>query len=140
MPGIRFAVTVTLNPKIYRFDATHQFDVTFHKLDQLLDATKIKVCIAELTKNANIHYHLIYEDVISEMKLNKLLKDKVRDKKCDYGFCHVKQIDDEPGWIAYLLKNIRETTELINRPCIIYDTIGCTKDFDYPYKGYFEGW
>lgn len=130
---MRFMVTMTLRPAIYAYDATYQYDDTHEScvqtLVELCPSGKM-VVVAELTQNANIHYHAIVEpgEGISQVKLNKRLRDLVRGPNSCWGHCTVSQVTDEPGAKEYLAKSISDTRELVGRPPILRDELDYYRD------------
>lgn len=132
---MRFTVTLTILPKHYVLDATQQYDLCTERVADLLNTYfKKYTLVAELTKSANIHYHVFAEPKlnVSEVHLNKLLKDAVRKHKY-IGFICVKQATDEKGWIDYILKSNLETSRLISRPSILRDDLACATEILDPF-------
>lgn len=81
IPGAHF-VTITLDPKSYKFCASVQHDMTVNFIETLLyDTCSNFQCTPELTEDGNVHYHawLIFNDITSRMifidriKRNRLL-------------------------------------------------------------------
>lgn len=137
---MRFAVTMTVSPKLFKNKAEHQYDDTVYVIIEYL--RKIDhmgyTLVAEITKNANIHYHMMIDvKDMSLMKFTKLFKDLLRSEN-KLGFSCVKLVDNEKGWTEYMLKDYNETYKLIGRPVIINDDLHKADHIDYPYKGYFN--
>lgn len=113
MQSFKYALTITLKPIMFKSkDATDQFDATYKSLLLFL----YQVCnqitlVAELTKNSNIHYHSIitFKRAHDIAYQRKLLNDMFRKSK-EIGYLCLKQIEDEPGWIEYISKELKSTT------------------------------
>lgn len=120
--SVRFAITVTLRPALYRYTSVEQYDMTSDELVKHLLSECIKVSlIAEHTKNFNIHYHgIVTMRHIINGSCQKRLVDSFRKSK-HFGFVCIKQIEDEEGWIDYMSKELLETSSLLGRMPILID-------------------
>lgn len=53
-------MTVTLPPRFYKFTSITQYELTKNELCRLLEAgTDWAWCVVELTREGNVHYHII---------------------------------------------------------------------------------
>lgn len=127
----RFAVTNTL--KLRDLDSDVQFDGTHADLVNKVCKTFGKfTCVAELTQNADVHYHGMIEADMSLMVATRKFAALFRaDKR--FGFVSVKLVDNEPGWCEYLRKSVKETKEALDRPPILIDHFDVFKDWDSVY-------
>jgi len=118
----KYSFTVTLKPNLFKLIAEEQYDKTYLPLYKHLAAMSHKfTLIAELTKNANVHYHgMIQFPMNKKVIFRKKFIDSFRKSK-EFGFVNITQITDEEGWRKYIIKDINETREAIGRPPIIED-------------------
>jgi len=138
----QYAFTVTLNPRLYNENSEIQYDNTSVRLLQKLSLISNNVTlVAELTKSCNIHYHGIIDFKIynKEASLMRKFYDHFRCRHknkhvcdCDFGFVHMKPIDNYPIWKDYITKSLTETRKAINRPPVLHD------DFNMLPLGEFE--
>lgn len=117
-----FAVTFTLKPVMHRYPAEQQYDRSASLLTQELQSRGMRVTlVAELTKNADIHYHgIIRVPAQVTRDVNKYVKDMFRTSKI-FGFSNIKMCDDLPGWIDYISKDLLHTHMVIGRRPILCD-------------------
>lgn len=115
-------ITVTLHPKLYKYTAVEQFDMTRSMIrDALLDQYAIISIVAELTSQHNIHYHCYvktYKDYTQ--KYVKKTHDKLR-KILQFGKRQITQVQYENSYIDYLQKDIKHTYETTNCWPIVLD-------------------
>lgn len=120
----RYSFTVTLKPVLFRVPAESQYDKTTESLcDMLRDVSHTYTLVAELTKNMNIHYHGVIIFHMGPKNLIKKFVDAFR-AHAKFGFVCIKVITDEPGWIDYISKELKNTYESIGRRPIVYDGVG----------------
>lgn len=122
--GVQYAFTLTLKPSLFSQTAESQFDAT--KDAVLLALARIATrfsLIGALTKTANLHYHGIIEFGPGNASNTKLFYDTFRKVSSIGRMINITQIDDYPGWIDYLTKNLRESRSL-SRPALIHDQHG----------------
>lgn len=134
--SVKYAATITLQPKLYKYKPEEQYDKSYMHIAKQLMALGTKVdLVAELTKNYNIHYHLVIQFVNFKPKSNLMLMfhNAFRNDPI-VGFVNIKQIEDEVKWLDYIMKDINITKETINRPPIILNEIH-TKNNDVYIKG-----
>lgn len=118
VPSIEYALTVTLNPKLYRFKPSEQYRLTQLGLDQMFEKTEWKISIIpEVTQNYNIHYHCI----VSAYNIKKYKKgvvysihNKFRKMKHLYGYIYLKPITEFHIWQEYMVKDIEKTKQIID--------------------------
>lgn len=101
------AVTVTLPERYKRMSAELQLEHTKTSLLECFDNMEVSL-VAELTQNYDIHYHGICRVPIERVKHGHVLR-YVKDRLRKFGFVCVKQVEDYPGWVEYLKKDIRTT-------------------------------
>lgn len=142
-PGIgitqQYAFTVTLKPHLYDDPAETQYDKTYEVLKVMLRKISHQfTLVAELTKNANLHYHGIitfenrsknivkywYDQFKSIVKAYKKLH-PYGDKGILFGFTNIKPITEYSVWIEYISKDIKLTNESLGRLPIIIDDFNC---------------
>lgn len=136
MSTFKYAFTVTLKPRLFSNSPTEQYDMTYTRLHSILNCLSIPeslTLVAELTKACNIHYHGMIIMHVHPKKSAKVRFHNAFRHERDYGFVNLTQIDDEPGWIAYISKNIKSTKDDIDRPPIICDEF---KQILHPTIGY----
>lgn len=114
-----YAFTVTLKPVLFRYNADEQVRKTASELETYINGMSSEfTLVAELTKNANVHYHGIIKFPINRItNINKYWKDKFRNHKL-FGFVDIKVMDDEDGWIDYISKDFVETNNSLCFPII----------------------
>lgn len=100
-------ITVTLKPKVYKYSSITQLELTNNVLYQILyNCTDSFICVAEHTKQGNVHYHaLVYFHTDSSfiLLMNKLRKQK------EFGFIHTNGniIQSHKECAKYILKDIK---------------------------------
>lgn len=132
-----YAFTQTLNSRyLGKKTSTEQYDLTHELLPKIYTAAGCKniSMVAELTKNADIHYHGTFTyPGYNLMKVIYILKNVMRKYK-EFGFAMYKVVDDEEGWVDYLGKEIEQTQEMLGRRPIICNAGGYwSKDYFYEY-------
>lgn len=121
MTSVRFAFTVTLKPKHYLENPEVQYDRTIHSLYSIVTMLAKEItCIAELTKNGNIHYHGMITMPVQTQSCEIRFKNAFRKSK-DFGFINFKQCNNDEGWAEYMSKNLTQTMKDIGRPPILKD-------------------
>lgn len=127
--SVKYAFTITLQPKMFKFDTQQQYDETkniiVHKIKCLSSTFDI---IAELTKNHNIHYHGIITFPLHKYKnnINKWYNHMRNDTVI--GYTNIKQITEEEVWKEYISKDIHQTKEVIDRRPIIRNKLKTFND------------
>lgn len=117
--SVDYALTVTLNPKVFRSVPPMQYRETYSALEMILHDNGYKyVIIPELTpKNQNVHYHIILKTyILPEYKKKGLMyhiRNLFRNTKL-FGYIDLKQCDDTQGWIKYMLKELPETIKILD--------------------------
>lgn len=142
MASFKYSFTVTLKPIMYKKVATDQYDATSQEvLTKLLGLSYMSpdgkfdlTLVSELTKNYNIHYHGIIKMPLRNSKIHcmKRFTDEFRNSK-QLGFVNIKQIDDEPGWIDYISKDLHSTKIHVGRPPVIFDGLESIKDEEFAF-------
>lgn len=125
----RYAFTLTLKPVMYKYTSEEQYDKTYllafkHVRSRCVDLTMV----AEHTKAFNIHYHgMLKFPWQAGCDPRKKFVDSFRNHPF-IGFVNIKQIEDEPGWIDYIKKDLKQTRDMLNRPPIIADDFTVLQD------------
>lgn len=130
MTSFEYSFTVTLKPILFKGPASEQYDDTYVHVWNLLNSLASRdednvgpklTLVSELTKNYNIHYHgIIQMPLRKNSDCMKRFHDVFRNNR-KLGFVNIKQIEDKPGWITYITKDLAQTRDQVNRPPIIYD-------------------
>lgn len=124
--SVLYAITITLQPKLYKYKLEEQYDRTYLHVGKQLKALGTKVdLIAEITKhNCNLHYHGILKFYNFKPKTNLIIKfyDHFRMDPI-IGFVNIRQMDDEQGWKDYITKEIYYTKESLDRMPIVINEI-----------------
>lgn len=107
---MKYALTITLNPKLYNKIPDDQHIYMSQVIDQLRDY-KITM-IAELTQQQNVHAHGTIE--IEGNKDLKQFWNIIRSTPHCGKQVYLKQITDESGWIEYIKKDYTKTKDIIN--------------------------
>lgn len=109
---MKYAITLTLNPKLYKMIPDDQYIKMSQIIDELRDY-KISI-VAELTQQQNVHAHGTIE-IEGNKDLKKFWNTVRVLQKEDLGkmIC-LKQITDEPKWLEYLKKDTTFTKEICN--------------------------
>lgn len=111
-------LTITLRPKLYKFQAITQYEISLHTVIDILDKHMRNYSIvAELTKECNVHYHVIgHARGISN--LMRLLDSSKKNRVI--GFIkrspNIHNIESLDRAIHYILKDIPNTNKIISRP------------------------
>lgn len=112
-------LTVTLPPKMYKFQSITQFDLTINDLFRILNVYGDKYTgSVELTEVGNVHYHMIIKVGNSQDKINLINAFK---RKRTFGFVKVSPDITTPDSLNksanYICKALNETANIIyNRP------------------------
>lgn len=136
LPPNRYAFTITLSGLLRRKHSIEQYDVIAEHVHEILFRLAFKhTLVAELTKNADIHFHgLLEAPGMCLTQVSYVMKNRLR--RCKYiGFSCIKLCDDEDGWILYMRKSFDEFCKLVNRRPIIYDGMNL-----YPPTEGFDKW
>lgn len=115
---IDYAVTVTLLPKLFKFDPVEQYINTVSILQDKLNQYGEAVIIPELTpNNYNIHYHCImklrYNKSMKGKPLEYVIKNIFRGSKY-FGHTVVKKVENHDGWMRYMFKDLPETLRILD--------------------------
>jgi len=121
--SVDYALTITLLPKIYKYEPEQQYDLTYdHILRKLKSLTNYFTLVAEVTKSINLHMHCIIKFPLIKGKLwDKEIKKLFRQDPF-VGFTCMKQVEDFNGWVEYVRKDLDKSLQYLNRRPIIYDT------------------
>lgn len=115
--SVDYAITVTLAPKIYRASPPIQYRETIIELTSILLKLGEFVIVPEVTKNYNVHYHIICKIPLSDKRKRKgaeyYIRNAFRNTKF-FGFINIKQCDDVSGWEEYMFKDLPDTITLLN--------------------------
>lgn len=115
-----WSVTFTVRPELYQLPAFRQLSRTWGKLHDVLRMyTQSYVCVAELTKDDNVHYHTILQpSTLSPYSLN-LMRDSLKNSK-SLGMCYINMntIKNKGQWIKtynYITKEYDKTNHIVNK-------------------------
>lgn len=122
-----FAITLTIRPKYFPLSLERQLDISEADiLTFLSDMDSRGFIIAEITKNANIHYHGIIDMNLQNryhQKIDLYIKDYFRYSN-KIGFVCVKPITDEVRWSQYIMKDLNSTNAFLERNPIRFNSNG----------------
>lgn len=114
-----FFVTFTLSPKLFKYNAITQYEMTICELQYVLNNQLSQYTLTtELTEAGNVHYHAL---IIIESKLTKMrLIEHIKKKRC-LGFMKITPaaVCSEESLIRsvnYLIKDLNTTQKIIQRP------------------------
>lgn len=110
-------VTITLKPKLYKYQALTQYELTHQIIEKLLSNTQLSSYVVELTLDCNVHYHAI---VKFRDKFNRILFMNSAKKSREIGFIKITPTPitkDEQlvRTITYMLKDLHNTKKIISR-------------------------
>lgn len=133
-----YCITITFKPLLVRpLESSDQYDYVtsyFHrKFRNYPDVVAVSM-VTELTIGSDIHMHGF---VRSKPGLGcRLFAHKLNNSKREdpiIGFIDVKEMKDQPGWVAYCTKEVEVTKQLLGRPPIFIDELlyfnHCLKEF-----------
>lgn len=110
------AFTLTLLPKEYKYKPNTQLWHAVNEIESILDhhGHKYSLCY-ELTKAYNVHFHGLI-DLNRETLRGRdpfLYWYNLWRGSTVCGYSVIKQIEDEPKWIEYILKDVLRTQEIL---------------------------
>lgn len=114
-------VTITLKPFMYVHSSEKQYELTAPVLQKLLLNRYQASCVAELTKQFNIHYHMAIE--LADAAARKRFCDDLRKIKW-VGRTSIEMVRNDILYFTYMNKDIAETRSLIGKDPIIADSFG----------------
>lgn len=120
---MKYELTITLRPQMYRFDAREQYVRTSVWLKQILYPYKVSI-VAELTQVNNIHYHGIID--LKDLRHRDKFLNRFRGSLV-FGKMTCTQLIDEPKWIEYMKKNIHITWDILNIYPVLLDEFNCVE-------------
>lgn len=110
--SMSFAITLTLNPKLFHHDCVTQHNLFMQELCKLCEACAWRVSLVlELTKSFNCHYHGFIQipiDKKSKKSIQHRITDILRTNKI-IGYTYIKDIDNDQIWLEYTTKEITTT-------------------------------
>jgi len=143
--SVDYAVTVSLNPRLYELKAEEQLLLTKTKILAILRHNHNKCTIvAEMTEARNIHYHCIMKVAATNKSTNiiKYIHDRLRVAPTWFGKQRcIKQVDNYDKWIKYITKDVFRTNEELEEctTSVINDDYGIVSEdnigiyyIDYP--------
>lgn len=116
-----YEVTVTLRPCLYKFTATEQFDKTQDKI-RLILCMHNSTCVAELTKEHNIHYHGIVD--LKDISDKDYLCNRFRKYNKEFGRKSIEQVKYEDSYRKYIVKELSATQKIIGKYPVITNQLG----------------
>jgi hypothetical protein len=109
-----YFVTITLDPKLYKYTSLTQFEMTACEVHNIIDHASLDYgCVAELTDDANVHYHA-WIDFRSYSHRIQFIN---RIKKCRIlGFIKINKepIENVVRVYDYMIKQYKITKQYIN--------------------------
>lgn len=106
----RYAITQTLKPYFHNFTLQQQLEKTIGNLKKvfhLFSPSSFKI-VAELTKEANIHYHAHIECTCEDFEVIYKALTKT------LGFSMIKICSNLQGWEEYMMKELTRTIGILN--------------------------
>lgn len=113
IPGSQF-ITITLPPRAYKFNAQKQYDKVKDIVFQIMATHSNQFClVAELTKQANVHFHGWFTERYENSTV--ILLDVF--KSAPLGFVKVndERIHDVKRTYEYMQKDVAQTLKLIKK-------------------------
>jgi len=111
-----YSFTVTLKPRMYRYEPEQQYDETKNPLILLLRTISNNFTLmSERTQCHNIHYHGIIEMPSKRKWYSAFRNSDV------FGFTCVREIYAMKPWIEYMKKDCEEFCKDLNRRPLIKD-------------------
>lgn len=112
-------VTITLKPKLYKFQALTQYEMTVNDFHKLLEQrVQNAVHVTELTETGNVHYHAIIKTT-DKIKLLSFVDAIKRSRSFGYIKLTSNPIHFKENLIRsahYLVKELNVTAKVIGRP------------------------
>lgn len=125
---MKWELTVTLKPCLYRLSACEQYDITSPYLKDILrhfDHTSV----AEVTNEHNVHYHSMIEIEDDPLyQRQKELMERFRPYVKVFGKKSFRPVQYEDAYEAYLQKDLKKTLCIVNRQPVLQDDLGIIKD------------
>lgn len=117
-----YAITITLNPKLFKLTTRQQFEKTANEIVKFMKTMTTKLTlVTEVTEKYNIHYHGVF--VTDRKNIQYKINNMVRGHKL-FGFVMIKPVTDLGGWVEYLGKDIKKTKGMMNVLPIICNDFG----------------
>lgn len=113
LPGQRYEFTITLRPRLYDRTPEEQFRYTSDILQRECLSRWNTSCVAELTKENNIHYHGIVH--LKDFKHRNSFLNGFRKYNNIFGRKSCSPIRKESDWIMYMRKNVEETRQILGQ-------------------------
>lgn len=116
------ALTVTLKPQMYELTPQRQHKQALPELLTLLNdhSVKVHMLVAELTSSYNVHYHATVQVFQTRRRRGKEILYNIFRRRTTFGYICVKDIEDEPGWITYMQKDLEKTNEVLRNTEIVF--------------------
>lgn len=109
---MKYEFTLTLRPSLYNLTPKEQFNKLYDTLRDILKHWTCS-CIAELTKENNVHYHGMIE--LTDFKDRDSFLNRFRKYNKWFGRKSCTQLKNEPEWILYIRKDMKETEEILGK-------------------------
>lgn len=117
-PNLMF-ITITLKPKLYKFQATTQYELTVCEIQHIFNQRcNDTTFVCEITEAGNIHYHAM---TIFTDKVRKLCFIDAIKRNKHFGFMKITpnsidHIDNLTRSANYLTKELLVTSKILNKP------------------------
>jgi len=112
---MKYEVTVSLMPQLYRFDCREQLKMTRDIIAEIMKPFDCSI-VAELTNMHNIHYHCMVE--LQNMKEKNKLLNRFRQHGKVFGKKSCDQVRFENSYVDYMKEDMEKTREHAGDPII----------------------
>lgn len=113
LQGQRYEFTLTLRPRLYDRTPDEQFVYTSAILQNECFRGFTVSCVAELTKENNIHYHGMVH--LKDFKQRNAFLNTFRKYNNIFGRKTCTPIRKETDWIMYMRKDTKETQQILGK-------------------------
>lgn len=127
MAPIDLSVTLTLRPCMYRFQPYEQYMKVREILKSIFRGFRVTY-VLELTKEENIHVHAICAHKKGCNLPISLLHNRCRQYHKQLGRRDICQVVSYQSWTEYLIKDVKETTAILNINPVLQDDYQLTQN------------
>lgn len=107
---MKYELTITLKPLMYRMSAKEQFNLTSTVLLEIMKPYKCSI-VAELTQEHNVHYHCLVE--LADIKEKEKLMNRFRPHNKMFGKKTCTQVQFEESYRKYMVKTVEEIRPIL---------------------------
>lgn len=115
---MKYEVTITLKPSMYKYDCAKQAELTGDIILSIFCGYKSTI-VTELTQDHNVHYHCMIE--IEGIKARDCFLNRFRKYARFFGRKSCQQVQYEESYCEYMKKDINETKKLIKHVVLMDD-------------------